>query len=112
MIKIEYKPHRDVPGEMDCRPVKPSATILAVQGFALERLKNLISPNLVMELHKISVMSSEGKKLQQNQNLVEFIIPRYITLVVQYPNEEFILKEPKTTMIDLEEGMFSLFDDE
>ena len=112
MIKIHYKPQRDVPGELVYRAIKSSATIVAVQGFALERLKSLISQNLVMERGKISITTSEGTRLPSNQNLVEFIIPQYITLFVQYPDEKYILKERKSTMVDLEGGMFSLFDDE
>ena len=112
MIKIHYKPQRDVPGELVYRAIKSSATIVAVQGFALERLKSLISRNLVMERGKISITTSEGTRLPSNQNLVEFIIPQYITLFVQYPDEKYILKERKSTMVDLEGGMFSLFDDE
>ena len=109
-IRIDFKPVGAIPGDTVITPIKSFANVTFVQGLALERLKLLVSPDLLMDPSMITVLTRNGEELTQDRKLVDFIYPQFETLFVQYPTEEFTFKQPKSTEMELEEGCFAIFD--
>ena len=92
------------------KTIKSSATVTSIQGFALDRLKKQLSPDLLLDPKLITVTTGDGTELDPGQSLNDFIFPHYVKLIVYYPEDQFAFKQPKSQEVDLDEDFFSIFD--
>ena len=110
VVWVEFKPIKGVPGETALKAIKLTYTVKSIQGSALKRLKNIISPDLLLDPKLITVTTGDGIELESSQSLVDFILPHYVTLFVYYPEDRFTFKQQKSPELDLDEDFFSIFD--
>ena len=111
-VWVKFESITGAQGETVLKTMKLTYTVKSIQGFALERLKNVISPDLRLDPKLIIVTTGDGTELDPRQSLVDFILPHYVTLIVHYPEDQFAFKQPKSPKVDLDEDFFSIFDTE
>ena len=111
VVWVEFKPIRAASGEVLLKTIKPTATVASIQGFALERLKNIISPDLLLDPKLISVKTG-GTELKRGRSLVDFVFPHYVTLFVHYPEDKITYRQPKSPEVDLNDTFLAIFDSE
>ena len=112
VIMIEFQPITALPGETVLKTIKPTATVTSIKGLALERLKNMVSPDVMLDPKLITVQTGDGIELKSNQSLVDFILPYYVTLIVHYPEDRFTFKPLKSLELDLDDDFLSILHSE
>ena len=112
-----------LPGETIVMKFKLLDNISAVKGMAVERVKELLSPEALVDYDEIVVTRSSddrigdnpttktfaGEKLEENRMLVDFVFPNYDALTVIYP-EGGITARVRQPSIEIEPDCFFMFD--
>ena len=112
VIMIEFQPITALPGETVLKTIRPTATVTSIKGLALERLKNMVSPDVMLDPKLITVQTGDGIELKSNQSLVDFILPYYVTLIVHYSEDRFTFKPLKSLELDLDDDFLSILHSE
>ena len=100
-LQINFLQVDSVPQETVMKKIKPADNVLSIKGLALERIKEQISPDVIMDFDQILVMDDD-ESLRDDQMLVDFVFPEYHSFVVHYPKDEiqFRLRKPSFEMED------------
>ena len=111
-------PVDSIPGKTIMKKIKPSDNVLSIKGLAVDRIKELLSPNASIDFDQIIVALSneeinddqvlDAKNLCDDQVLVDFVIERE-TLVVQYTEGQITFRE-RIPSLELENDFFALLD--
>ena len=111
-------PVDSIPGKTIMKKIKPSDNVLSIKGLAVDRIKELLSPNASIDLDQIIVTRSnekinddqvlDVKNLCDDQALVDFVI-EHETLFVQYTEGQITFRE-RMPSLELEDDFFALFD--
>ena len=97
-------------GETIPRSFKLLDNISSIKGLAIDRVKDRLGENALIDFEKIAV-TQDDRKLNDNQMLVDFAYPEYKTLTVNYPEDEMIFRQRRAS-VELEEDVFALFEEE
>ena len=109
-IWIEFLPVSSLVGETVPRRFKPSDNIPSIKGLAIDRVKDRLGENALMDFEKIAVMH-DNRKLNDDQMLVDFAFPEYKTLTVCYPEDGMTFRQRRAS-VELEVDFFALFEEE
>ena len=106
-LEVRFLPVNSIPDETVFMPFKLTDNVSAVKGLAVERLKERFSMNV--EIKRI-IVERDGKRLKDNQPLVDLVFP-YDILRVTYPENGITIRETKlSNELDFETDFFSIFD--
>ena len=103
-LQIDFLQVDSVPQETVMKKIKPADNVLSIKGLALERIKEQISPDVIMDFDQIIVMDDD-QSLRDDQMLVDFVFPEYHHLVVHYPKDEIQFRQRKPSF-EMEEDCF------
>ena len=109
-IWIKFLPVSSLRGETIPRSFKLLDNISSIKGLAIDRVKDRLGENALIDFEKIAV-TQDDRKLNDNQMLVDFAYPEYKTLTVNYPEDEMIFRQRRAS-VELEEDVFALFEEE
>ena len=99
--------YSDLPHETVCKQFKLTDNVASIKGFAIDRLKQRLSPSASVKQADILVFC-RNKRLKDGQKLVDFVYPEFCTLTVQYPEGGITWQQSKTSPV-LDDLSLSLF---
>ena len=107
-IRIHFLRVDSIPEEIVYKTFKPTHNVSSIKGFAVERLKKRLSPDVVVDSKQI-IVTCGVTKLRDSKMLVDFVFPSFQTLTVHCP-QEAVSYQTDQQPLELDAGLFTIFD--
>ena len=106
-LRIRFLPVNSLPGETVAMKFKLSDKVSAVKGWAVERVKERLSSDALVDKDRV-VVTHGGERLKDNRMLVDLVFP-HGDVSVAYPEDGISFRQSKLAL-ELESDIFSMFD--